>query len=181
MLRQWKDAEPNSFMQVAGQILSDFTPLDISAKEDPDIGDYVLGITHKFMPPAIKHPIEAATNRSAYFGTPIISRKYEKLPPEMQYIPEKTPKPYIWLGEKLKASPKKLEHIARGFVGSLASTGISPTATGQAMAKRFFGGTYDRKKEKVYEMINDLDVEYNGVRELMKKDMASGNMSQAIS
>lgn len=51
-----------------------------------------------------------------FTGSPIVPEAYSDLPPEQQYN-ERTTKPAIWLGKKLKDSPMRLDYIINNNLG----------------------------------------------------------------
>ncbi|HHY44818.1 MAG TPA: hypothetical protein GX512_03805 [Firmicutes bacterium] len=64
---------------------------------------------------------EAQANKKFYSGLPIIPAHEQDLPPEMQYGPY-TGETARWLGEKLRVSPRMIEHYVSSYGGGLAST-----------------------------------------------------------
>jgi len=70
---------------------------------------------------AIYPLFEVAANYSMFHQRPIVPRSEEKLPPEMQYGPYTTQAART-VGEMLNVSPRKVEHLARGYAGTLPMT-----------------------------------------------------------
>jgi hypothetical protein len=62
--------------------------------------------------------LEAKTNYSFYTGRPIISQGLEGVAPEYQ-VGANTSPIFGWLGKELGASPMMLEHIYKGYMGSM--------------------------------------------------------------
>ncbi len=67
--------------------------------------------------------IEVITNYNFFTGRPIVSDKYERLPPEMQYGPQ-TSEAAILLGEAIGVSPLKIDHVVRGIGGTMWGEGV---------------------------------------------------------
>ena len=63
-------------------------------------------------------PTDFMANKN-FTGSPIVPEAYGDLPPEQQYN-ERTTKPAIWLGKKLKDSPMRLDYIINNNLGVLA-------------------------------------------------------------
>ena len=60
-------------------------------------------------------PTDFMANKN-FTGSPIVPEAYSDLPPEQQYN-ERTTKPAIWLGKKLKDSPMRLDYIINNNLG----------------------------------------------------------------
>jgi hypothetical protein len=69
-------------------------------------------------PQAVKPPVEIAMNRN-FTGAPIIPERLKDVEPWEQYDAN-TAEVAIRLGKELHVSPKKLEHLIRGYFGTLA-------------------------------------------------------------
>ena len=100
-------------------------------------------LTPSVIPTLLTPWIEAYTNFDFFTGRPVVSRKYEDLPPEMRQGPYTS-----WtakaIGNLVGVSPIKVDHIIRGTGGTVA--GIAAKAPGL-----FLGGN-DREASKVSEL-----------------------------
>ncbi len=70
------------------------------------------------VPSALMPAIEVWANKSSFTGRPIVSRKCENLPPEMQYGPQ-TSGVAKQMGELLGVSPMMIDHMIRGVTGTV--------------------------------------------------------------
>jgi hypothetical protein len=74
-------------------------------------------------------PVEAFFNYDTFTGRPIVSRKYENLPPEMQYGPSTSGASKL-LGGIFKVSPIKIDHVIRGFGGTVGAEIVNAVSGG---------------------------------------------------
>lgn len=70
------------------------------------------------VPSALMPAIEVWANKDSFTGRPVVSRKYENLPPEMQYGPQ-TSGVARQMGELLGVSPMMIDHMIRGVTGTV--------------------------------------------------------------
>jgi hypothetical protein len=99
--------------------------LDAAYKKDPGaFRGLEKTFANELMPPLapqfIKAPIEAVTNYGFFTGRPVVSDKYADLPPEMRYGPY-TSSTAKALGGITGQSPMIIDHLIRGFTGSVGS------------------------------------------------------------
>lgn len=142
--------------------------------------------------------IEAISNKT-FTGAPIVPRREENLPPQDQIGPYTSSLakavanlPAVssnYLTEETLGSPRKVDHIIRGYTGSLgqyatqlidaglkmagaldkppkAKTGVETWAFFKGFMGRTLSGNTD-SVEKFYDRVNELEREYNSLR---KKD-----------
>lgn len=98
-----------------------------------------------FFPPALRLPFDMASNKKAYWGTPIVSKTLENLAPEAQFD-EYTTGVAKWLGKLPLSfgaqegwSPKKIDYLI-GALGGRLSSDAAKTFTGQESME--LGGTF---------------------------------------
>ena len=88
-------------------------PTDINGKSATDIfTDCILEAARNTM---FGTATDFMANKN-FTGSPIVPEAYRDLPPEQQYN-ERTTKPAIWLGKKLKDSPMRLDYIINNNLG----------------------------------------------------------------
>lgn len=88
-------------------------PTDINGKSATDIfTDCILDAARNTM---FGTATDFMANKN-FTGSPIVPEAYSDLPPEQQYN-ERTTKPAIWLGKKLKDSPMRLDYIINNNLG----------------------------------------------------------------
>lgn len=150
------------------------------------------------IPQLFKPIIEDAMNYNLFMDRPIVPMRLARLPPEMQYDP--------WTSESLRElsaimppgplrSPKRFEHLVRGYFGSVATylTGIadrvvraavdspqepSGRATDIPVVGRFYKGSapgQTRYTEVFYDMLDEAETAAGAVRELRRQ----GRMAEA--
>lgn len=97
--------------------------LDALKTEDPEafkgLGDALFdAFTPSWIPTAITPWIETYANRSTYFDSPIVPRREQDLLPEDQYGPYQSELSKAF-GKLTKTSPRKAEHVFKGYTGGL--------------------------------------------------------------
>lgn len=82
--------------------------------------------TPPWLPTAVTPWIEAYANRSTYFDSPIVPRREQDLLPEDQYGPYQS-ELFKAFGALTKTSPRKAEHIFKGYTGGLGKYALMGT------------------------------------------------------
>jgi hypothetical protein len=77
-----------------------------------------------WLPTAAAPWLEVYANRSTYFDSPIVPRREENLLPEDQYGPYQSEVGKL-LGNVLKVSPRKVDHVIKGYTGGLGKYTLS--------------------------------------------------------
>jgi hypothetical protein len=126
--------------------------------------------------PTGRVPVEELMNRQVQFGQarPIVTNP--KLPPEMQGYGDKNVSPtMMFMGQQLGQSPQRLEHIARGMLGPLATLAEKgtdpifaqdyPKAQGKGSASSTFSGSSVNQREmdltnKFYQDVQTVSAPY---------------------
>ncbi|KKQ82788.1 MAG: 4'-phosphopantetheinyl transferase, partial [Candidatus Daviesbacteria bacterium GW2011_GWF2_38_7] len=130
------------------------------------------------LPPALKTPIELATNTNFFTGFPVVPRKLEKVAPSEQYD-ERTPELAITVGRASGVSPMKLTHAIYGLTGSFSKELINPTDILGMTAQRFYRASGGEKQRLAWDLKYDTEVGYNTTRLQIQKAMQEGNMQEA--
>ncbi|MEK5065885.1 LPD38 domain-containing protein [Cytobacillus sp. FSL R5-0596] len=97
--------------------------LDYMETEDPasfeEFGKTLMGaFTPSWIPTAIQPWIEVYANNSIHFDSPIVPRREQDMLPEDQYGPYQS-ELSKGLGKLMKKSPRKVEHVFKGYTGGL--------------------------------------------------------------
>ena len=105
--------------------------LEALRTEDPEafegLGDTIrTTFTPPWLPTAVTPWIEAYANRSTYFDSPIVPRREQDLLPEDQYGPYQSELSKLF-GSLTKTSPRKAEHIFKGYTGGLGKYALMGT------------------------------------------------------
>jgi hypothetical protein len=80
--------------------------------------------TPPWLPTAVAPWIEVYANKSIYFDSPIVPRREENLLPEDQYGPYQSEVGKL-LGKVLDTSPRKVDHVIKGYTGGLGKYALS--------------------------------------------------------
>jgi hypothetical protein len=147
------------------------------------------------MPQLFKPAFEQAMNYNTFLQRPIVPMRLSRLPPELQYDP--------WTSESLRElakimpgptalrSPKRLEHLLRGYFGSLSTylVGISDRvvraagdyperpagrATDIPLVGRFYKGSapgQTRYTDAFYDLLDEAETAASAVRELQRQGL----------
>jgi hypothetical protein len=99
-------------------------------------------LTPSVIPTLLTPWIEAYTNFDFFTGRPVVSRKYEDLPPEMRHGPN-TSATAKALGNLTGKSPIMIDHVIRGMGGAVAG--------GIAESPGLLAGGNDREAAKISE------------------------------
>ncbi|MGG4267442.1 LPD38 domain-containing protein [Peribacillus simplex] len=107
--------------------------LDFMETNDPkafeDFGNTVKSaFTPNWIPTAIQPWIEVYGNKSLMFDSPIVPRREEDLLPEDQFGPYQS-ELSKGLGKIAKKSPRKIEHVFKGYTGGLGKYFLQGTDT----------------------------------------------------
>lgn len=105
--------------------------LDFLETEDPaafdEFGKTVRSaFTPSWIPTAIQPWIEVYANKSIHFDSPIVPRREQDMLPEDQYGPYQS-QLSKGLGKLMKKSPRKLEHVYKGYTGGLGKYALMGT------------------------------------------------------
>jgi len=134
-----KEKDPQAFASMGSELASYLSPINVDGKNAEEVGMSVLSSLN----PAIKVPIETATNKNLFFKSDIVPRSLQTAEPREQYRAS-TPGVYKEIGKLLNISPLKLEQAVNGITGGFAGQfavgkpeeGRSPV-TEFPIAKRF--------------------------------------------
>jgi hypothetical protein len=97
--------------------------LDAAYKKQPDaFRGYLDSLWEAGLPPLVPTLImpwaEIWANKDSFTGRPIVSQKYDRLPPEMQHA-QWTSGAAKQIGEYIGVSPMKIDHAIRGMTGTV--------------------------------------------------------------
>ena len=110
---------------VLGQVFGSLTERVLDAAFDKDAAS-MRGFSNtlvdqavpNLMPTVFLPALEAYVNYNFFRDQPVVPRGKEKLPPELQYGPG-TSGLAKWVGEKTGQSPYKIDHLIRGYAGTV--------------------------------------------------------------
>jgi hypothetical protein len=147
-------------------------------------------------PQAIKPILETVVNYNFFTTRPLISQGMEDVAPEYQYTPG-TSEVAKWLGKQIGVSPIKIDHVVRGYTGTLggyavsltdaaletvgASTKASKTFVQLPLVKRFALDPDARGKvSDFYEIKNSVD-QFVRTSNLLEKTMQPEEFKKFVS
>jgi hypothetical protein len=147
-------------------------------------------------PQAIKPILETVVNYNFFTTRPLISQGMEDVAPEYQYTPG-TSEVAKWLGKQIGVSPIKIDHVMRGYTGTLggyavsltdaaletvgASTKASKTFVQLPLVKRFALDPDARGKvSDFYEIKNSVD-QFVRTSNLLEKTMQPEEFKKFVS
>lgn len=112
--------------------------LDALKTEDPEAFDglgktLVEAFTPSWIPTAVAPWIEVYGNKSIYFDSPIVPRREQDLLPEDQYGPYQS-ELSKGFGKLMNKSPRKVEHVFKGYTGGLGKYFLQLSDMGAEMA-----------------------------------------------
>lgn len=81
------------------------------------------------MPPIFEEPLEQAADKDFFTGMPIVGKKFEGKPADEQYD-EYTSRAAILVGEVTGLSPKRVDHVIRGFFGGVGTDLVEAVGVG---------------------------------------------------
>lgn len=137
--------KPELFVKVGKDLLGD--AFGFATPFEPDTNKILSTVVPQAFRPALE--VNSTINRNFFTGQMVVPRYLQNVPAEDQYT-AKTSETMKQLGSILGVSPIKLEYLARGYTGSLASTGlfIADTALNGAkgQAPSSYGPATDLRK-----------------------------------
>lgn len=130
MVRIPRAFEPGMLFAALPEVL-----LDAAYREDPKgVAAWFRGFVDVAnpvdLPPQLGVPYDIARNKKAFFGTPMVSERLKRLPPEEQYD-EYTSRVAVFLGQKLGWIPQKIDYAIQGFTGGLGRDVAEVLGTGE--------------------------------------------------
>ena len=203
--RWWTIPKPPLLGQVFGSLVErgldsvfDKDPVAMKGFADTLVDQAVPNL----MPTVFLPALEAYVNYNFFRDQPVIPRGKEKLPPELQYGPE-TSGVAKWAGEKTGTSPYKVDHLIRGYTGTvggelakipdrLFDSGDRPEEywTEKPFVRSFFvdPGRTNEYIRRFYELANRTETAKNGYlargkterTEKVDKDVVFAKMFQKV-
>jgi hypothetical protein len=170
--------DPETFMNFGLDTLEGLSPIGLPVDKER------FGRTlSRISPPALKAGIEGVTNTNLYFGSPIVPRGLQNLPPSEQYR-EKTPGIYKGAGQLTGVSPLILENTVNSLTGGLGRQAASffsgdvKGGTVDQVTRRFSGIQGGKQADKAWETV-DKEKQYTALRnKQLKEAYSSGNMEE---
>ena len=166
--------EPQNLFKLGLEWTSQLSPVPFTRDGELSAQAFLGGA----LPPALKTPVELATNTNFFTGFPVVPRKLEKVSPTEQYD-KRTPELAITVGRALGVSPMKLTHAIYGLTGSFSKELLNPADILGMTAQRFYRASGGEKQRIAWDLKYDTEVGYNTTRLQVQKAMQQGNMQEA--
>lgn len=166
--------EPQNLFKLGLEWTSQLSPVPFTRDGELSAQAFLGGA----LPPALKTPIELATNTNFFTGFPVVPRKLEKVAPTEQYD-KRTPELAITVGRALGVSPMKLTHAIYGLTGSFSKELLNPADILGMTAQRFYRASGGEKQRIAWDLKYDTEVGYNTTRLQVQKAMQQGDMQEA--
>ena len=166
--------EPTNLFKLGLEWMSQLSPVSFTRDGELSAQSF-LGSA---LPPALKVPLELATNTNLFTGFPIVPQRLEKVTPTEQYD-EKTPQIAVTAGRALGISPMKLTHAISGLAGSFSRQVMNPADIINLTTQRFYRLQGGQKQQAAWDIKYDAEVGYNTTRLQMKRLIEQGQLQQA--
>ncbi len=166
--------EPTNLFKLGLEWMSQLSPVAFTRDGELSAQSF-LGSA---LPPALKVPLELATNTNLFTGFPIVPQRLEKVAPTEQYD-EKTPQIAVTAGQALGISPMKLTHAISGLAGSFSRQVMNPADIINLTTQRFYRLQGGQKQQAAWDIKYDAEVGYNTTRLQMKRLIEQGKLQEA--
>jgi hypothetical protein len=166
--------EPTNLFKLGLEWMSQLSPVAFTRDGELSAQSF-LGSA---LPPALKVPLELATNTNLFTGFPIVPQRLEKVAPTEQYD-EKTPQVAVTVGRALGISPMKLTHAISGLAGSFSRQVMNPADIINLTTQRFYRLQGGQKQQAAWDIKYDAEVGYNTTRLQMKRLIEQGKLQEA--
>ncbi|MBP9781060.1 hypothetical protein KBC89_00200 [Candidatus Woesebacteria bacterium] len=166
--------EPTNLFKLGLEWMSQLSPVAFTRDGELSAQSF-LGSA---LPPALKVPLELATNTNLFTGFPIVPQRLEKVTPTEQYD-EKTPQIAVKVGQALGISPMKLTHAISGLAGSFSRQVMNPADIINLTTQRFYRLQGGQKQQAAWDIKYEAEVGYNTTRLQMKRLIEQGQLQQA--
>lgn len=166
--------EPTNLFKLGLEWMSQLSPVAFTRDGELSAQSF-LGSA---LPPALKVPLELATNTNLFTGFPIVPQRLEKVAPTEQYD-EKTPQIAVTVGQALGISPMKLTHAISGMAGSFSRQVMNPADIINLTTQRFYRLQGGQKQQAAWDIKYDAEVGYNTTRLQMKRLIEQGKLQEA--
>ena len=164
MLNFAKDQDPKAAMEAGQQFLENLSPINISGRNYQErVESIVSGLN-----PILKTPLEFSTGRDTFRHQPIVPRRLEGAPANLQFR-DSTNEIFKDVANQMSpdASPLQLQRAVENMTGGLATQFMRPEQPGRSLlvSSPFFGrffGSPAESKEKEWEIVNQWSTKATG-------------------
>ena len=176
MLNFAKDQDPKAAMEAGQQFLENLSPINISGRNNQErVESIISGLN-----PILKTPLEFSTGRDTFRHQPIVPRRLEGAPANLQFR-DSTNEIFKDVANQMSpdASPLQLQRAVENMTGGLATQFMRPEQPGRSLlvSSPFFGrffGSPAESREKEWEIVNQWGTKATG------ESVVRGNAIRAI-
>lgn len=159
------------FSDIANALLGTVSPVQIDVNAPERILSTVT-------PQLIKPALETYTNKNFFTGAPVVPAKLERLPASAQ-SDARTSALAKKVGEILNVSPKKIDHLVRGYFGGLGGIISGQENVSGSFERRFNSAQGGKKEDAFWEDFNKAK-EAQDLKRYQNSD-AAGRLAHELS
>lgn len=163
------DDDPDSLAEILTNMVGNTLPFD-TVRDDKFSVERTVG---SLLPPLLKAPVEAVTNRNLYFGSDIVPESLQDLPAEEQKR-ESTSPVAEFMAPLLGGSPLKAENTIRNFTGSLLTK-----APQDQLGGKLAGASANKMNDEFYKTLNKTSPNRASASKYINEALAKGDYAGA--
>ncbi len=161
--------DPDSLQEILTNMIGNTLPFD-TVRDDQFSVERTVG---SVLPPLLKAPVEAVTNRNLYFGSDIVPESLQDLPANEQ-TRESTSAAGEFLGAVTGTSPLKAENTIRNFTGSLLTK-----APQDQLGGKLAGASANKMNDEFYKTLNKTSPNRASASKYINESLAKGDYKAA--
>jgi hypothetical protein len=179
-MRFLADDDPDSLQEMVTNMIGSVLPVDV-VKDDEFNPSRAIG---SVLPPLLKAPLEAATNRNLYFDSDIVPESMQDLPageqvrrddPNTEKVESSTSPVAEFLAPLIGGgSPIKAENTLRNFTGSLLTEKPQDQLGG-----RLSGASASKMNNEFYKVLDKTSKNKNSASNHINQAIAAGDYAEA--
>lgn len=164
------DDDPDGLGEIITNMIGSTVPFD-TVRDDKFSLERTVG---SLLPPVVKAPVEAVTNRNLYFGSDIVPQSMQDLPAEEQKR-ENTSPVAEWLAPLLGGgSPIVSENTLRNFTGSLLTKPPQDQLGG-----KLSGANSNRMTDEFYKTLDKTSKNKESASRFINEALSRGDLAGA--
>jgi hypothetical protein len=161
--------DPDSLQEILTNMIGNTLPFD-TVRDDQFSVERTVG---SVLPPLLKAPVEAVTNRNLYFGSDIVPQSLQDLPANEQ-VRDSTSLAGQFLGSVTGTSPLKAENTIRNFTGSLLTK-----APQDQLGGKLAGASANKMNDEFYKTLNKTSPNRASASKYINESLAKGDYQAA--
>lgn len=163
------DDDPDSLAEILTNMVGNTLPFD-TVRDDSFSVERTVG---SLLPPLLKAPVEAVTNRNLYFGSDIVPQSMQNLPAGEQ-VRESTSPVAEFLAPIMGGSPLKAENTIRNFTGSLLTK-----APQDQMGGKLAGASANKMNDEFYKTLDKTSKNKASASKFINEAIGRGDYAAA--